>query len=79
VSDSVYTWNYRVMRTGEPTDFGDGQYGIYEVHYKDGKAESYSVEPIEPYGETLDELRDDLKRMLMALERPLFDYEKEKA
>jgi hypothetical protein len=33
---------------------------------------------MEPYGESLEELKADLKRMMMALERPLFELEKDK-
>jgi hypothetical protein len=81
VSDSIHTWNYRVMKKELTGDFGytDVEYAIYEVHYKDGKVTAYSSEPISPMGETPEELREDLKRMMMALERPLFDFEKEKA
>ena len=66
------TWNYRVRNV-------NGNYGIYEVYYdKNGKPNAWSQDPMEPYGESLEELKDDLKRMMTAFEKPLFDYEKEK-
>jgi hypothetical protein len=66
------TWNYRVVNN-------KGNFGIYEVYYdENGNANAWSQDPMEPYGESLEELRADLKRMLMALERPLFDLKKEK-
>jgi hypothetical protein len=80
MTESIHTWNYRVMRRELTSDLGftDVKYSIHEVHYKDGKAVAYSSEPMNPMGDTLEELREDLKRMLMALERPIFDFEKEK-
>ena len=80
MTDPIHTWNYRVIKKELSGEFGytDTLYAIHEVHYKDGKAVAYSSEPINPMGETPEELREDLKRMLMALERPIFDFEKEK-
>lgn len=80
MSDPIHTWNYRVIKKELSGEFESTvQYAIHEVHYKDGKAVAYTSDPISPLGETPEELREDLKRMMMALERPLFDFEKEKA
>ena len=66
------TWNYRVVNK-------NGNFGIYEVYYdENGKANAWSQDPMDPYGESLEELKADLKRMMMALERPLFEIEKDK-
>jgi len=69
------TWNYRIIKevvTGlgeEPMD----AYGIHEVYYgPDGEPETCS-EAVQPYGETLDELRSDLSRMMGAFEKPVLD------
>ncbi len=80
MTEPIHTWNYRVMKRELTGEFGytDIEYTIHEVHYTDGKAVGYSTDPMYPMGDTPEELREDLKRMLMALERPLFDFEKEK-
>ena len=53
-------WNYRVVKNGEI-------YGIREVYYEDGEPFAYTTNNIEPMGESLDELAEDLKGMLKAL------------
>lgn len=57
------TWNHRVMRQG------DSNYIIVEAYYTDGVADSFA-EGITPYGETKEELRACLERMLKALDKP---------
>jgi hypothetical protein len=80
MTEPVHTWNYRVIRRELTGDFGytDVEYAIHAVYYKDGKATAHTSDPAYPVGETLEELRDTLKKMLMALEKPIFDFEKEK-
>jgi len=63
-------WNYRVIkRVGEqPTD--ECTYQIHEVYYDDaGKVETWTNDPVEPSGETLEELREDCLHYSAALER----------
>lgn len=63
------TWNYRII------DRADGYY-IYEVYYtNDGRKDAFSLEPMYPYGDTLDELRSDLEYMQAALDKPILLYE----
>ena len=61
-------WNHRVFKDK------DG-YSIRETFYKDGKPHLWSAEPEAPFGETLDELKEDLKRMLGATEQPVIEDE----
>lgn len=66
-------WNYRVMsrRHGQET-----WYGIYEVYYdSSGRPIACSESPAEPAGETVEELRSDVRRFSEALEEPVLDYD----
>jgi len=58
------SWNYRVMQDGY-----DGL-TIREVFYSGGKVRLWTREQ-EPYGEDMDELRDCLKLMLGACDKPI--------
>lgn len=66
-------WNYRVIR--KPYDYKDlvfEEYNVHEVFYDDnGNIESWTTEPISPYGDTLEELKNTLEKMLEALEKPI--------
>lgn len=58
-------WNYRVMKDGE-------LFGIHEVYYdEDGKPEAYTNGPVAAAGDTVEELKEDLKMQLAALEAPV--------
>lgn len=67
------TWNYRVVRK----QTADGEYyGIHEVYYdSDGNPEMVTVEPVAPCGDTLQELVDDMRYYIIAVSRPVLDYE----
>lgn len=66
------TWNHRVMRT-EVDD--EAMYAIHEVYYKaDGSVAAWTG-PVEPFGDTLAELRRELERMLAALDGGVLDAE----
>jgi hypothetical protein len=61
------TWNHRVR-------LRNGWFEIVEAYYDDaGKLEGQTVDAIAPGGETVDELRDELNRMLRALDEPVID------
>ena len=72
-------WNYRVFKKVWPS--GDVELSIRETHYPDGadpaqptlQGLGYSASPFSPGGETLDELEDDLKKMLEALQKPILE------
>lgn len=62
-------WNHRVTR--QKTRFGDW-YAIREVYYDDqGNVTAWTEGEMAPVGETVEELRADLERMLAALDEPV--------
>jgi len=62
------TWNYRIV-------VKDGQYNIHEVYYDDkDNPEFFTVDPVGPSGESLEELRGDLEHFLEVLSLPVLDY-----
>ncbi len=72
-------WNYRVVRKAYPPDInGERDYilGIHEVYYdENGKPDMVTEERMDAHGETLDELREDLAHMLLALDKPVLEYD----
>lgn len=61
------TWNYRVM-----TMNNGATYTIHEVYYdEEGKPRSYTVDPIDPCGESLKDLKTELSWMRKALSKPI--------
>jgi hypothetical protein len=60
------TWDDRVVRTA------DG-YAIYEVYDDGGGPEARTEDPASPFGETLEELADDVRYYLAALQQPVLD------
>ena len=72
------TWNYRVVKKSCDNLVGgiDTIFNIHECFYDDnGKPEAITEDPVYPQGETLKELKDDIKFYLQALERPVLNYE----
>jgi len=68
------TWNYRVMCY---TDSQGGKtYGIHSVYYdKNDNITGYSAEPTPLIGDTLEELREDFSKALLAFDKPVLDQE----
>ena len=69
------TWNYRIIKEVVP-GFGEelvDAYGVHEVYYDAEGKPTMCSEAIQPYGETLDELKVDLERMMEAFEKPVLD------
>lgn len=66
-------WNYRVIKRSIS---GEVAYGIYEVYYDDTDKPSACTEsPVEPYGETVEELILVLDMMKSAAEKPTLNYD----
>ena len=62
------SWNYRVIKHAEQ------QFSIHEVYYdEEGKPHSMTVDPVSAFGETLEELKDDLLLISVALTKPVLD------
>jgi hypothetical protein len=66
------SWNYRVI-------FQDDCYSIHEVYYDDaGNIEGWTERAIGISGETMKELKGDLKYYSSALRKPVLVYNKDK-
>ena len=66
-------WNHRVMKS---KDGDDDYYQIHEVYYdKEGKVDGYTARGTSPCGNSLQELKEDLERMLNCLNKEVLDYE----
>jgi hypothetical protein len=62
-------WNYRVIES-------EDVFRIHEVYYNSkGEITGFSENPITPLGDTLEELKGDLKYYLQALDRPVLKIE----
>lgn len=75
-------WNYRVIQKehlGQNVDLNERcSFGIYEVYYDDnGNITSCTIEPMDPYGTTVDDLKECLTMMQKAFSFPVLDYEKD--
>ena len=67
------TWNYRVMKS-YPANKEDAWYSIREVYYdNNGKVDGYTEDAIAPDGGSIDELREVLHRMILALDKTVLD------
>ena len=82
------TWNYRVackklvsdvcdMDTGKVLEtYTEDQFGICEVYYNDKGDITFTSENfIEPYGETLEDLKANFEDMQKAFELPVLDLD----
>lgn len=69
------TWNYRVIRRDGNDHSGSVScYGIHEVYYDDtGGVTMYTKDPMDPFGESVEELRKNLEDMLLAVDKPFLD------
>ncbi len=82
------SWNYRIctkklvsdvcdMDTGKVLEtYTEDQFGICEVYYNDKGDITFTSENfIEPYGETLEELKVNFEDMQKAFELPVLDLD----
>mgnify|MGYP003405523660 FL=1 len=83
------SWNYRAAKkrltvdilkdevTGEVVDsYSEDQFGICEVYYNDKGDITFTSENfIEPYGETLEDLKANFDDMKKAFELPVLDLD----
>lgn len=61
-------WNYRVMHK-------DDQVAVHEVFYRDdGSIRSWTVDPVFPRAETIEDLVAEFERYRRALSEPVLDY-----
>ena len=67
------SWNYRVVHSTSE-DGSEEFFSIHEVYYnKGGGITAMTEDPCHPFGDTLDEFREDLKGMIDALEAPVLE------
>lgn len=67
-------WNYRVVKQTHAN--GLTTYALHETYYtKDGQIDGWTADPSEPYGETLEELRNALFMMSQALDYEVIEVE----
>ena len=72
------SWNFRVLvkRTEGYNNIDEEQYGIHEVYYDDnGIPHSCTETACDPYGETVEELKDSMIQMMGALVKPTMEYD----
>ena len=67
----MMTWNYRIVSEKAP----EGEFlQLYEVYYDDdGKIKGMTENAMKPYGESVEELQNDLEYMMEALKQPVLD------
>lgn len=69
------SWNYRVVRyQGADKEW---YCGIHEVYYDEDKPSGHTVREAGVSGESIDELRDILKKMGEALDKPILEFKPE--
>jgi len=69
-------WNYRLMRHIDA--FGREYFAIHEAYYNDvGEVTAWTDDAASPMGQTMDEVRDDLEKMLRALDYPVVEVKHE--
>lgn len=73
------SWNYRVIRHRQASIAASGDaYTIHEVFYdKRGKIDGWS-DAMHPLGETISELRSDMRYMSKALKLPVLEIKNNK-
>jgi len=72
------TWNYRIISHppyGVVGNEGERTYQIHEVYIDDGKIIGFTEKGMQPFGESMDELRQDFEYMQAAFTKPVLRVE----
>ena len=72
------TWSYRIISHppyGVAGVEGERTYQIHEVYTDEGKIIGFTEKGIEPFGESIDELRQDFANMHAAFTKPVLRVE----
>lgn len=72
------SWNYRIIhKVTYSRAFGPmHEYSVHEVYYHhDGSIRSWTEKPVSPFGETMEELRDDFEKHQRALFEPVLELD----
>ena len=68
-------WNYRIFRH---TKDGEEWFAIHECYYdENNKVTGWTTRQIDPYGDSVEELKDVLEMMYEALDKPVLEYDDE--
>ena len=64
-------WNYRIIKKDHPDSSGASYY-VHEVYYDEKRnIETWTANPVKPYGDDLAELREDIRYHLKAFHHPV--------
>jgi len=69
-TEDTTTWNHRVVKSQD--EDGTEYLTIQEVYYDDDKPQMHTLE-LGVEGETIDDLKDTLQRMLKCVDQPIMD------
>ena len=71
------SWNHRVVRRSytHADGYVEDTYQIHEAYYDVEPKLLLTISGVSAIGNTVQELREDLERMLKALDKPVLDYE----
>ena len=71
------SWNYRIVRKNNDR-FGEETYQIHECYYwPDQSVRFVSSRGIDPWGESFDELKENMHQMAEAFHRPVVEWRDE--
>mgnify|MGYP007032851860 CR=1 FL=1 len=74
-SQDMSYWNTRVIRKCDETS-DTTTFEIYEVHYDDNhQITAWTESAVAPCGETLAELKEDIKHFIEAVQKPILELE----
>ena len=74
ITEVNMAWDYRVLVKRDAS--GDKHYGIHEVYYDKHKCPIACTDtPCDPYGESVEELKENVMEMMAALLEPVMEYE----
>lgn len=65
------SWNYRVIK--DKDQHNHEFFAIHEVYYKDGKPTSCTENPIKLIGDSIKDLKQDLKLIEEAFSKPVLE------
>ncbi len=66
-------WNYRVIKKHDSKS-ENTSYQIHEIYYReDGIIDAWTESPVQPYGDTSQELQEDIRFFLQAFRHPVLE------
>lgn len=64
-------WNYRVLKKNIGSEV---VYEIHECHYENDVCIAVSEDPVQPMGESIQELKEELEYMMQAFSMEVIDW-----